>query len=485
METIPHLESLLRRFRRLPWLVLGLSLAILAGAILALTWQVRGRIREQIVGRDGEVLHAVALMEYANDVQAGLAGPTTDPGSQLGVVLKSAELKGVLGVRLFDPAGRLVETFPPDLRDGRLLPTDLPRLQSLRPACRFHPAVQLSGLFLPVKTASPQPDPFVPLLEVIVPLHTADNPRLAGIAQFLIEGQGIAADYARLDRHLALQGLGAFAAGGGLLAAALGWAFRRLRRAQRLLSERTEDLARANQELALAAKTSALGTVMAHLLHDLKNPLAGLQSFVSLHGAEAANGAGPDWQQAAASTRRMQDMINQVVSVLREEQTGVRYEVTLAELADIVAGRVRPLAREAGVTFQLDLKAETTLPNRVAHLAALILVNLLQNAVQATPRGKTVALSASRAAEHFVLDVADEGPGFPSSQTPFVPCRSGKEGGSGVGLALSKQLALHLGAELELWRSSPQGCIFRLALPACLAVEKVSDAPIPAVRNGA
>ncbi|MBI5386342.1 MAG: HAMP domain-containing histidine kinase [Verrucomicrobia bacterium] len=452
---------------RVPLLVLGVALVILAGAIFATTWQVRARIREQIVGRDGEVLHAVALVEYAGDVAEGFAGPISDPGNQLNVVLRTSQLKGVIGVQLFDAAGRFVESFPPDLGDGRLDPRDLFPLQHLKPAGHFHPAVRMSGVFFSLSNAPSASEPTVPLLEVNVPLHTADAP-LAGIARFLIEGQSIAAEYARLDRHLAAQAAGAFVAGGGLLSVALWWAFRRLRRAHGLLAERTEHLVKANQELALAAKTSALGAVTAHLLHDLKNPLAGLQSFVTAHSAEQTGGSEPDWESAVASTRRMQSLVNQVITVLREDQTGVRYEITLPELGEIVSGRVLPLAREKGVALHCEWQGQASLPNRAAHLTALILVNLAHNAVQATPAGKSVRLSAQRVAGHIVFEVRDEGPGFPASQTPFVPCRSDKEGGGGIGLALSKQLAQHLGATLELRSNAPSGCVFALALPAGL-----------------
>src|SRR5262249_47460660 len=159
----------------------------------------------------------------------------------------------------------------------------------------------------------------VPLLEVDVPLHSTETRRLIGIAQFIIEGQSIAAEYARLDQHLWLQGLAAFVVGGGILALIISLAFRRLQRANRLLAERTHDLLQANQELAMAARTSAVGAVTSHLIHGLKNPLSGLQNFVASISASGSGGREADWQQAVASTRRMQVLINQVVSVLREE----------------------------------------------------------------------------------------------------------------------------------------------------------------------
>jgi signal transduction histidine kinase len=336
-------------------------------------------------------------------------------------------------------------------------------LRRLKYVTRFHPQVRVDDLFLfPVQPGKNSGT--IPLLEVIVPLHTEETP-LAGIAQFLVEARSIAAEYVRLDRRLAVQALIAFGAGGTILTFTLGWAFRRLRRAHRLLSERTENLVKANQELALAAKTSALGAVAAHLIHGLKNPLAGLQSFVGSRSAGPEGGEESDWQQALASTRRMQTMITQVVGVLREEQAGTGYEVTLAELEQIVRGRVQPLAREKGVNFASVVQAEAALPNRMANLAALILVNLAENALQATPQGRTVTLSVSRQEPRIVFEVRDEGPGFPADIPLFMPCRSTKEGGTGIGLALCKQLALHLDAELNLATSTSAGCVFALWLP--------------------
>jgi signal transduction histidine kinase len=472
MEKVAHLQPLLLRSRRLSLGVVGVALLILASAVLLTTLQVREGIREQISSRDGHVLHAVAVMELANDLDQGLTGPLTDTASQLRVVLKTAQLKGVLGIRLFDPSGKPGDTFPLDVCDGELAATDLAAMRALKPVSRFHPAVRMSELFLTAVPTAQAPEQVLPLLEVVVPLHAPNDTRLVGIAQFLIEGHGTAAEYARLDRHLAWQASGAFLAGGVILALVIFWAFRRLRRSQALLAERTDNLIQANQELALAAKASALGTITAHLIHGLKNPLAGLQSYVASRGAEAGSGPESDWQQAVASTQRMQTLVNQVVSVLREEQTGTRYEVTLEELLELVTGRVSPLARDRGVRFSSCVTTEAILSNRVANLAALILENLVGNAVEATPPGKAVALSVARTRSHVVFEVRDEGPGFPASLPPFAPCRSAKEGGSGIGLALSKQLASHLGAGLELKSSTPAGCVFVLSLPVNLCAEK-------------
>lgn len=462
METIRQLGQTMLRSRRLPAWMIALALLVLAGVVAFAALQARARIREQLIGRDGAVLHAVALWHYAQDVEEGLAGPALAAGDPLSIALKSSQLRGVLGVRLFDPGGRHIESFPPYVIEGELPEADLAVLKARQPINRFRPRVELAGLFYPDETA---PTGRIPLLEVLVPLHSANAP-LAGIAQFLVEGHSLAVEFARLDRHLAWQAGLAFGAGGGILSVALAWAFRRLRRVQLQLTERTENLVRANQELALAAKTSALGAVTAHLLHGLKNPLAGLQNFVAARGSAAATAGADEWQEAVASTQRMQAMIQQVVGVLREEQGGAGYELTLAEVEQLLRNRLHPLARERGVNFATVIQTEAELPNRIANLLALILANVAENAVQATPAGKSVTLTVSRADDRLVFAVRDEGGGFPADTPLFMPCRSAKAGGSGIGLALCKQLANHLGAELELATSTAAGCEFRLSLAA-------------------
>src|SRR6185369_13510390 len=122
-------------------------------------------------------------------------------------------------------------------------------------------------LFEPEVETLPAAERTLPLLEVNVPLHTGADRQLLGIAQFILEGYSIAAEFSQLDRHLARQALVAFLVGGGILVLTILWAFRRLRGTQLLLAERTRGLLQANQALALAAKTSAVGAITSHLIH--------------------------------------------------------------------------------------------------------------------------------------------------------------------------------------------------------------------------
>jgi len=475
------IQSLLRRFRWLPLATVVMSLLILGAVIASTTLVLRGQLRRQMAGMDGRVLNAVAQV-HATTVQKDLAelGGLEDPDNQLMVLLETSRHKDVLGARLFDADGRFVESFPPRLLEARLDPADVRDLRFHEPLSHFYPFFKLQNLFYPDAAPHPAATSAIPLLEVNVPLHASEDGRLVGIAQFLIEGQRLRAELARLDRQLwRLAGI-IYLAAGILLVLALGSAFRRLRRTQVQLADRTESLLRANEELALAAKTSAVGAVASHLIHGLRNPLAGLQNLVTSLRTQTDRADQDDWEAAAASTRRMQTMINQVVGVLREQETSRFYQVRPAELVDIVERNIRPLLDSTGVRWQPHVRAEGSLTNREGHLLTLIVLNLLQNAIEATPRGGLVTMSITENDQSLTLEVSDEGPGFPASLRAqlFAPCASTKEGGSGIGLAITRLLASHLGAQLSLQSSTDQGCVFRIVLPRAAAGEDSKVASI-------
>src|SRR5207248_10413337 len=203
---ITQIEQLLLRSRRLVWGLIGVTLVILGATIVGASLQLRAKIREQIASGEGEVLHAVALRQLEEDAeQLELLGPITDPANLLPVVLKTSRLKGVVAARLFDANGRFVGAFPDEVQEAALGPDSLPSLNRLKPVSRFLPGVALTRLFLSEETPASDTRT-MPLLEVNVPLHIGRDDRLIGIAQFNIEGSGIAAEFAQLDRHLALQG---------------------------------------------------------------------------------------------------------------------------------------------------------------------------------------------------------------------------------------------------------------------------------------
>lgn len=460
------------------WSAWALTMIVLAVTVAVGTLHLRVHLREHLAQRDGEILTTVALArQYANGSGSNLMQRLRNPADQLALALEISQIKeGVLAVRLFDYAGRFETAFPPNVIETNLESADLEVLRGLRPISRFHQKTSLGWYFM-LEPGTASPDAAVPLLDVLIPLHPRGDTNLVAAAQLLLDGQAVAREYARIDQHLVPLALGLYAGGAALLSGILFWAYRRLRSAQRLIEERTKRLLTANHELTLAAKTSALGSVAAHLVHGLSNPLANLQDYIASH---KGNGKPDGLQTLAASTQRMQQLVQDVVRVLGEERAGENYQIDLSELVGLLNRELRQVVNDSNVNLCTVLDAGGSLSNRHANLLLLILENLIHNALKATPPGKSVALRIRPGPEGVACEVVDQGPGVAPEILPklFTPCRS-TQGGSGLGLAISKQLANQLGGELELKRSSPAGSVFALRLPASLFAEGIKAAAGP------
>ena len=467
-------ERLWLRSRHLPTLVIGATLGIFALGILAVTLHLRVEIQEDIARREGEILHSVAMMLQEEEDRTLL----DEPSIQLNVLLKTSRLKGVVAARLFDAQGRFVSAFPAYVSDGSLVAKDLTGLQRLQTIARPRERTADAALF----PTGASPEPPLELYEILVPLHAQKDRKLLGIAQFILDGRGLTTELRGIDRSLTNQAASVFFIGGALIVVALRWAFGRLQRTQAQLARRSRSLLEANRELALVSKTSAVGALSGHLLHELKSQLFGIQALLAGHRTSEADKAAPVWRTAADSAQRMQTLITQLLGVMRNEQGAANhYEVSLTELAEIVTTQVSPLARVCDVNFTAVVQSPGTVSSRAANLVGIILGHLAQNAIQATPRKKSVRLTLLGEPHGVRCEMRDEGHGFPAEVRPllFKPCLSTKEGGSGLGLALCKQLAGHLDAELELEASTAHGCVFSLTLPENLASQTDVEASVP------
>jgi len=450
------------------WVAIGVTLLALGAVVLWGRQRLREEMRSQILARDATILQALAQQEQTSPGLELEGLDPREPAYQLGAMLRIASLTNIIASRLFTPGGAFVDGIPAHVRAVELPRETLQRLTAGQALAQFIPALPQDRLFLERRDPDQTGVAAVACVEVSVPLFAPEGGGLVGVAQFLLEGLTAQREFALLDRRLNRQSLLVFGAGAGLVTASLAWAFRRLERSNRLLRARTSDLQRANQELAQAAKVTAVGAVAAHLIHGLRNPVAGLQSFVVARQEDAAGGTGAEWQEALAATRRMQGIIQQVVEVLREHETAPGYSVPVKELAEAVLAEAKPRADARQVRLALDTKLDQApLDNRTAGILRLVLANLLHNAIEASPPAGTVTACVTEAPAQLVFKVMDRGGGVPYGVRSrlFQPIHSTKEGGAGIGLAISRQLATHLGAELRLAETSANGSTFELRLP--------------------
>ena len=467
MHTFQRARQRLLGSPRLPAAGIALTLLILAGTVGYVTFQLRAKVRAQIVSRDAEILYGVAQMVQATHaLDMTLGSQLEHLPDQFAVALQISELNqsnGVVATRIFDAAGRFAIALPAHVAEQELPAEELHLLQQLRPVSRFQARARLTDLFVD-GTAPLLRDRTGPLLNVFIPLHHQGEAHLLGVVQFIMDGRLVAARFVALDRNLLLQAGLVFGVSSLIVAAVLSWAFHRLQRSNRLLLDRTRRLLAANQELALSAKTSAVGAITAHLVHGLSNPLAGLEEMVA---AQREDASGTEWKDAVTTTRKVKEMIADVLRILGEEHTAEHYEFSFDEVAQLARDKIQPAAADAGVTFHTEVVASGRLTNREANLTLLILENLLRNAIQATPTAGQVHLRIVREDGQVTMEVHDQGTGLSADVQArlFLPRASTKRGGHGIGLAICKQLANHLEATLTLQSTAETGSIFVLRLP--------------------
>ena len=177
----------------------------------------------------------------------------------------------------------------------------------------------------------------------------------------------------------------------------------------------------------------------------------------------------PDVPRAA----EIQDGLN-----LIETRSGAlgRFLRQYAQLAELPKPQERPiqilpLARRIaelenrlpiGIRAESDVQVEAD-PDQLEQL----LINIVRNAVDATMEtGGRVWIDWARNDGFLQVTVEDEGPGLPDTSNLFVPFFTTKPQGSGIGLALSRQIAEAHGGTLSLENRTPEkGCRATLRLP--------------------
>ncbi len=450
--------------------VLTLStLGVFGALVFGLTAKLREQPQREMLQREAKTIQAVAQMQirsiYARLTKLGVEVSTPDIFT---AVLEASRLPGVLAVHLFDTTGALREALPAVANESDSSRAWWERPLH-RPEVRFHRHASLADV-VGLEPAAAGDATHTPLLEIVVPLTAPPDGYALGVARFWIEGTAIEEELATMDRRLLTQAAAAFAAGALAIVLLLQWTYRRLAQAHQQLLEQSTDLARANQELDFAAKTGALGAISAHLVHGLKNPLAGLEGFVAeLATSENAASRGEAQQTAVETARRLRALVNDVVGVLRDETAGTAdYRVPLREAIEAVETRSRAHATAAGIALVVKDPPDAALKARTANLAGLVLANLLANAIDASPRGASVTLDAVATKQDITFTVADVGGGLSDAvrASLFRPVASSKPGGGGMGLAISHRLARHAGGELNLLRSDATGTVFSLRVPS-------------------
>jgi signal transduction histidine kinase/DNA-binding NarL/FixJ family response regulator/tetratricopeptide (TPR) repeat protein len=286
------------------------------------------------------------------------------------------------------------------------------------------------------------------------------------------------------DRLVRLAGAGAALL--ALLALAIFLVLRTTRRLNgRLATQTTQLQAQAERLQAQAERLGELDAAknqfFANVSHELRTPLTlvlGPLETLLADPAQPLPAARDTVALAHRQAQRLNELVNRILDLTRLQAGRLPVQPTPTAMAPFVrrvVAQFAPLAAARGLT----LRGPEALPDGLhllvdADKVEQILTNLLINALNHTPHGGTVAVVAALPGSdgYYAFTVRDTGPGIALAEQARVFERfyqspqSQAQGGTGLGLALSRELATLLGGTLTLASTPGQGAAFTLRFPA-------------------
>jgi two-component system sensor histidine kinase FlrB len=225
---------------------------------------------------------------------------------------------------------------------------------------------------------------------------------------------------------------------------------------------------RMKTELERNQRLAAMGEMAASLAHQLRTPLAAALLYTSNLGQSGVSDEARARfsEKATGQLRRLERLIQDVLLFARGESIG-RDVIEAGDLLAESAQTVEPLMREHELTFTVIDACEGAriVGSRKALFGAL--VNLLENAMQATPAGGKICLSGHRRGDLLAIGVRDSGPGIAQETQAriFEPFFTTKGQGTGLGLAIALGVARAHGGSIELFSEPGDGAEFVMTLP--------------------
>ncbi|MBR6376981.1 MAG: HAMP domain-containing histidine kinase [Oscillospiraceae bacterium] len=225
------------------------------------------------------------------------------------------------------------------------------------------------------------------------------------------------------------------------------------------------------QNAALRKEKQFAKEALEDISHQLRTPLTSVMMILGLMGSPGQSEAErmEYLRELYELLSRMKWLIETMLGLSRIEADAVRFArepVSCRALINRAVETVSVTAELKGVEIQSDLNGE---PGFVGDLryTAEALVNLLKNAIEHTPPGGTVTVSAKGTVGSTVITIADTGEGIPEAELPYIFERFRRaseytKNGFGIGLAFAKKVVSAQDGSLKAANRSPNGAVFTI-----------------------
>ena len=238
------------------------------------------------------------------------------------------------------------------------------------------------------------------------------------------------------------------------------------------LSESLGQLERTKQRLLTEEKLAAVGRLSSAIAHEIRNPVAIIASALSTANRAdiQASVRREMFDIAAKEAARLEKLTTDFLAYARPRGP-TKTPASLAEALAYVIDVCRARSSEKGVTLSVEEPCALTANMDVTQVQQA-LINLVMNAVEASPASGNVSLRAVAAGNGLVrIDVEETANPIPAEAAAqiFEPFFTTKPQGTGLGLAIARNIARAHGGDVVLSANRP-GCV-------CFSLTLAADAP--------
>lgn len=256
--------------------------------------------------------------------------------------------------------------------------------------------------------------------------------------------------------------------------------------AESIARERTETALLESQRATQQRERLAdIGAITAKVVHDFGNPLAALSMQTQLIIRRAKRGdfepRDPVLQpaeQILATLRRLEVLVREFTDFARDQRLET-VELDVPRFLQDVAALWRPLGAAHGVDLVVEEPAGPVLVFADVEKLRRVLDNLVKNAIDAIEEvpGRVMLCASLLSGGKVKITVEDEGSGIPEGLDVFRLFETTKPEGTGIGLAIAKQLVQAHGGTIDHRPKSPRGTIFEIQLPKTPSAAATLDTP--------
>ena len=250
-------------------------------------------------------------------------------------------------------------------------------------------------------------------------------------------------------------------------------------------------LAEDTQRAKVAAETERMrNAILSSVSHDLRTPLATITGAASslLETGNALTGSARDElaRSIYEEANRLERLVKNLLDITKLEAGALRLHKQWHPLDEVVGAALSRLERRLA-----DHEVKTMLPSDLplVHLDGVlieqVLINLLENALNFSPAKTPIELTASASGTDVMVEIADRGIGLPPGEEVLIFdkfYRAGpiREGGVGLGLAISRGIIEAHGGRIWAENRPGGGAVFRFTLPVEASQPKIEPESIPA-----